>query len=308
MARRKRKRKTRRGRKFKIKLPKNAGAFIFAAAMLLAGFLWTKNAMKIQQPAAMHPRRPVPAAVRPKPARSAWTFQMPEFARPLGKGPKLVFVIDDMGHTIDHLDLLDRLGGQVTYAILPFLKHSSFFDQYSLQTQAEVILHLPMESIKGTIPGPGLILGSMSDESVQELIRRELDSLPHASGVNNHMGSKGTSDRHMMNLILREFRGRGLFFLDSMTTPDSVTRDTARGLNYPSVLKRDVFFDNVDEPEKIREQVRLLASIAKLRGYAVGIGHYRQNTLQVLNEEIPRLKKEGFEIVHLRDLLRLKRA
>lgn len=228
--------------------------------------------------------------------------------RTLSQGtPKIVIVLDDIGHTTEHLDLLRQLGNQVTYAILPFLKHTAFFDQFSFQTGAEVILHMPLESIKGTIPGPGLILTSMTDDYALEVLRRSLASVPHAQGINNHMGSKGSADVRLMTLLLKEMKRSGLFFLDSRTTPESVTRTVASSIGFPATLKRDIFLDNTDTQDAVRQQVGHLAAIAKERGYAVGIGHYRYNTLEVLTEEIPSLKKEGYEFISLQELLRLKK-
>ena len=224
-----------------------------------------------------------------------------------GGAPKIVFVIDDVGHTGDYVEDLRRLGNRVTYAILPFLKYSAYYDHLSTETGAEVILHMPLESVKDTIPGPGLIRTNMSNDYVLELLDRELDLLPHRAGVNNHMGSKGTADPWLMEIILTRLKQRNLFFLDSMTTAQSMGRQIGTMLQLP-ILRRDIFLDNDDSLAAIREQVRLLAGIARKRGVAIGIGHYRATTLQVLNEEIPNLEREGFQMVSLRDILRLRKA
>ncbi|MCB9799538.1 MAG: divergent polysaccharide deacetylase family protein [Candidatus Omnitrophica bacterium] len=216
--------------------------------------------------------------------------------------PKLVFVIDDMGHTLSYRTQLDRLGDNITYAILPLLAHSTFYGNYSARTGAEVILHLPLEASDGTIPGPGLITGRMPESQVLDVLDRGLKSIPHHVGLNNHMGSRGTSDGHLMRIILNDLKKRDLFFLDSMTTAQSISPSIAREIHLP-ILKRDVFLDNVDSPAAIRTQVRELSMVARKKGYAIAIGHYRFNTLNVLIEEIPVLKRQGYEIVSLSDLL-----
>ncbi len=222
--------------------------------------------------------------------------------------PKIVFIIDDVGHTMEFLDDFKRLGNRVTYAILPFLKNSAFFDRVSVDTGAEVILHIPLESVNGTIPGPGLIRTNMSNDYVLDILDRELDLLPHCIGANNHMGSKGSADPWLMEIILNRLKKRNLIFLDSRTTSQSVAPQIAAMINLP-ILKRDVFLDNdPNDLAAIREQVKLLADIARKRGYAIGIGHYHGPTLRILNEEIPRLQAEGFDMVSLRDLLRLRKS
>lgn len=239
------------------------------------------------------------------PVKTAAPVSLPP-VRPLTGAPKIVFVIDDIGNTSAHVPEIEKLGRDVTYAILPLLPHTAFFDQLSLRTGAEVILHLPLESYKGTIPGPGLITNNMTDDRILEELNRNLNSVPHRIGVNNHMGSKGTSDPRVMDVILSELKDRGMFFLDSGTTRQTAAPVVAQELGM-TILRRDEFLDNVDEPSAIRAEVRKLAETARRKGYAVGIGHYRLNTLRVLQEEIPLLKQAGFQIVSLRELLYYKK-
>jgi uncharacterized protein len=247
----------------------------------------------------------IPAAAKiPAPAKTSLPKPLPPKPS-LGPGPKIVIVIDDIGNTGKHVPEFVTLGNRVTYAILPLLAHSRTFASLSRKTSAEVILHLPLESAKGTIPGKGLITAAMPDEDVLRVLRHNLDSVPNVIGLNNHMGSKGTSDSRIMTLILKELKRQGLFFLDSKTTQASVAKEIAGKIGV-SYLERDIFLDNIDAVEPIRRELVKLSKIARARGYAVGIGHYRPNTIQVLREEIPRLEREGFQFVTLRELLRLK--
>ncbi|MBU3759497.1 MAG: divergent polysaccharide deacetylase family protein [Candidatus Omnitrophica bacterium] len=216
--------------------------------------------------------------------------------------PKLVFVIDDIGYHLKEEKRLNQLAGKVTYAILPLLPYSRHFGNLGKKNGSEVILHMPLETLDGTIPGRGLIERSMSREEILGMIGRDLDSVPHHSGSNNHMGSLGTSSPELMRIILQEIKDRGLFYLDSFTSSDSVVVPIAHELGVP-VLKRDVFLDNIDAKQPIRDQIRQLKSVARKKGYAIGIGHYRTNTLEVLIQDIPQMEAEGFQIVSLRNIL-----
>ena len=60
-------------------------------------------------------------------------------------------------------------------------------------------------------------------------------------------------------------------------------------------MRRHVFLDNENKKIKIREQLYKLVDKAELKGLAVGIGHAKINTFEVLKEEIPKLKEYGFE-------------
>ena len=267
------------------------------------------TAPKPQTQARPSAQKPVvyqePIVYEPEAMPSARTY--PPMASPkrvLSGKPAITFVLDDIGHTREHENGLTALGDDVTYAILPFLKHSIYFGNLSRQTGAEVILHLPLQSVGGVIPGQGLITTNMPEEQILELVSRDLSTVPNHVGVNNHMGSLGTSDPRIMGIILKELKRRNLFFLDSYTTPKTIALNVAKEINLPA-LKRDVFLDNEDSQPAILERVRELAAVAKEHGYAIGIGHYRYNTFKVLQEEIPKLKKQGFQIVSLTDLLRI---
>ncbi len=216
--------------------------------------------------------------------------------------PKLTIVVDDIGNTMNDRQLLRNLGDSVTYAVLPLLQYSRFFGLLAGETGAEVILHLPFESVSGTIPGPGLITSRMPADQVLDVMRRGLASVPRHRGVNNHMGSAGTANPELMDLIMGEMKRRGLFFLDSLTTPVSAAYPAAKRLGVPA-LKRDFFLDNEDSPEAIRRQIVRMTALAREKGYAIGIGHYHHNTLTVLNEEIPKLKNQGYQFVPLETLL-----
>lgn len=230
----------------------------------------------------------------------------PRYPRPSAAGPSIVFVVDDIGAHDKLKTQLRKLGPKVTYAVLPLLPYSKFFGELGRETGAEVILHLPLDTTQDMIPGRGLIVSTMPEKSILEMLDHDLKSVPNAVGVNNHMGSRGTTDREMMTVILKELKRRKLFFLDSYTTKESVVPSVARSLKLP-FLQRGIFLDNIDKKSAIRAEIRRLEKSAREHGNVVAIGHYRQNTLEVLAAEIPRLESQGFNIISLKKLLKTQR-
>ncbi len=215
--------------------------------------------------------------------------------------PRLVFVIDDIGNTMAYRQNLEKLEDNVTYAILPKLSYSKYFSSLSLKTGAEVIVHLPLEALNNTYPGPGLIETDMSATQIRKILNSDLDTVSYYVGINNHMGSQGTQDARLMTILLKEIKAKGLFFLDSRTSTMGIPSKLGKEIGLP-VLQRDVFLDNEDDRQYIKGQLQEVREVARKKGYAIAIGHYRFNTLQVLAEEIPELKKEGFAIVSLSDI------
>ncbi|MBU9888808.1 MAG: divergent polysaccharide deacetylase family protein [Candidatus Omnitrophica bacterium] len=301
MARRRRKKFKLPRIRFTRKQRRGILAFIVVTG-LLGGGLWFYS--KTHKPPArpkieskrVTPRRVEPPRMEPLPVT-------PRPVTPTRYAPRVTFVIDDIGAHDKLKKQLAALGSDVTYAILPLLPYSRYFGQLSKTTGAEVILHLPLDTVQDMIPGRGLIVGTMSEKDILDMLARDLDSVPYHIGVNNHMGSRGTTDREMMTVILRELKRRGLFFLDSYTTKDSVVPEICRAVGLP-VLSRGVFLDNVDSKESIRAEIQKVRRLAIEKGAAIAIGHYRKNTLEVLAQEIPRLRKTGIVIVPLREQIR----
>jgi polysaccharide deacetylase 2 family uncharacterized protein YibQ len=129
-----------------------------------------------------------------------------------------------------------------------------------------------------------------------------LKQVPHAAGVNNHMGSRFTEDEQAMTAVMAVLRERGLYFVDSLTTSRSVGSATAQRAGVPAV-RRDIFLDNVAEVDAIVQQIRRLAGKARRNGSAVGICHPYPETLQALRQELPKQAGQGIEFVPVSGLL-----
>ena len=105
------------------------------------------------------------------------------------------------------------------------------------------------------------------------------------------MGSKLTAESTQMYQIFSVLKQRGLFFIDSRTTSDSMGRPSAR-LFQLSFAERDVFIDHYQKPKFIRNQINELIRIARLNGAAVGILHPHTMTLTILQAALPELKDQ----------------
>src|SRR4029079_18505840 len=123
------------------------------------------------------------------------------------------------------------------------------------QRRAEILLHLPMEPKNGEDPGPGALLQGMSDEELKEKTLAALRAVPGAVGVNNHMGSKLSEEEGPMTAVLRILAARGLFFLDSRTSAQTVGYKVARELGVPAA-ERQVFLDSDSHPQALHAEVQ----------------------------------------------------
>jgi polysaccharide deacetylase 2 family uncharacterized protein YibQ len=80
------------------------------------------------------------------------------------------------------------------------------------------MLHLPMEPMEssgymGFDAGEDVLLVGQPKEAVLAKLGENLSSVPYIKGVNNHMGSKFMENQELMDMVLEEIDGRGLFFM-----------------------------------------------------------------------------------------------
>ena len=214
----------------------------------------------------------------------------------------IVLIIDDLGFDGQSLERLMALDPNVNCSILPNGTRAEEFANRLNAKGFEILCHLPMEPKGRETPGRNAILTSMSDEEITRATRENIEAVPHAVGVNNHMGSLATSDRRVMTSVLRALPS-DLYFIDSRTSGGSVAADVARELNVPTAT-RHVFLDDVATESAVRKQIGELAAAAQKRGVAIGIGHPYAVTLRVLAEELPALKARGFRFVRASEVVR----
>ena len=147
------------------------------------------------------------------------------------------------------------------------------------------------------------LLMTDSDDEINKQVNEYLRVIPYAVGANNHMGSRFTENEPKMQDVLQILKGRGLFFIDSVTTPHSVGLKLAREMGVKTAA-RNVFLDNVQDVAAIRKQIQQLARLAVKRGSAIGICHPHRATIQALAEELPVLQKAGIKFVYASELVR----
>lgn len=225
-------------------------------------------------------------------------------ARPPGV-PRIAIVIDDLGDSLATARKVLALEPAVTVAVIPFREESAAVAAAAVESGREVILHLPLEPERGAEMegGSGFLRTGMGPARIESQLERDLRAVPYIVGVNGHMGSRFTSDPRAMRTLLSALRSRGLFFLDSKTSPESVAAEVAAGLQVP-FAERNVFLDHDPSPSAVAQSLALAAKIAREAGQAIAIGHPHASTLAALATWLPTVAREGFELVPLSALVR----
>ena len=207
----------------------------------------------------------------------------------------IVLVIDDFGYRNDNIsDGFLNLSIPITCAIIPGHTASKKFAEKAVSYGKEVIIHMPMES-ENYSPGEDeyKLLTSMTSELLETKLIQAFESLPEAIGMNNHQGSKATSDSKTMTVLASVLKDRGKYFIDSRTSSLTIGEKTMISFGVPTA-RRNIFLDNNNDLDRIEEQMNKLANSAKKNGVAVGLGHARKNTLSVIEKVVPDLLDKGF--------------
>lgn len=193
----------------------------------------------------------------------------------------VAILIDDFGYSREAAKTLSRLPMPVTWAILPYKAYSLWTADLAREKGIPFLTHLPMQAEIDPPNGPYLVGVGMPADQVRQIVRNALWSLPGTSGLNNHRGSKATSDTHVMKAVVDEIAAEGLLLVDSRTSSRSVAYSVARESGVPAG-KNSIFLDHEANAEYMWSRFYELRSIARKNGGAIGICHARPDTIPFL--------------------------
>ncbi len=219
-------------------------------------------------------------------------------------GPRLAIVVDGFGYDpvqdAEWLDFPER----ITVSVLPYGPSSKSFAASARTHGFGVILHVPMEAEGGVADRtePFLLRRGMTSKEIADRFVRMAADVPQANGASNHMGSAFTSDLAAMTSFAQALKGKGFFFVDSVTSAGTVASMAMEDAGVPAT-RRDVFLDNDGRPEEMRRRWAAVIALAKERGEAILLCHARRETRKTLLELLPQLRTEGIRPVAVEELL-----
>lgn len=220
-----------------------------------------------------------------------------------GNNPAIAIIIDDLGNNPTVGERAVTLPAKITCAFLPHTPYAAALARQAHKAGKEVLLHLPLEAVHHQKLGPGGLTLHMTKSEFVATVRDDLAAIPDVDGVNNHMGSLLTQHPGDMGWLMSVLaKSPSLFFVDSRTTARTVAYEVAREKGVPATW-RDVFLDDERDAAAIVEQLHRLVNIARRRGTAIAIGHPYPVTLEVLRKQLPRLERQGIDVVGIREVI-----
>jgi uncharacterized protein len=215
----------------------------------------------------------------------------------------LAIILDDLGSDRAAAEAIFALPYRLTISVLPNHAHSTDIAEEAHRRGYEVMLHLPMQSVGNETPEDQELHPGMPADAIPLLFEQMMQSVPYASGVNNHQGSQATADPALMGELMPILRQWNLFYVDSRTTAATVAYDTAQSDGVRSGFRNVPFLDDVAETSAVRKQLELALRGAREKRGAIAIGHPHRATLQALSEVLPTAKARGIQLVYASDLV-----
>ncbi|MBU1966437.1 MAG: divergent polysaccharide deacetylase family protein, partial [Proteobacteria bacterium] len=250
------------------------------------------------------PRKEAPGkALTPKtPAREAAERAAPTAGQ---QGQPIAVIIDDIGFDLRIVEELAGIPAPIAFAILPHSPHAAEAARFLHAAGKEILLHLPMEphSYPEESPGAGALMVDMDERQIRRQLQENLAAVPYVSGVNNHMGSRFMEDEARLTLVMEELEKRGLYFVDSRTTPDSRGKEAAQrtGVRFAA---RNLFIDHLSGYAAAMENLTGPSRREGANGKPVlMIGHPHPETVRALRNALPRWQAEGRRLVTLKTFL-----
>ncbi|MDR0219031.1 MAG: divergent polysaccharide deacetylase family protein [Enterobacteriaceae bacterium] len=218
---------------------------------------------------------------------------MPLFAAILlcalnAQAARLAIVIDDFGYRVHNENKILQMPAAISIAVLPDSPHGREMAQKAYSQGREVLIHLPMSPLSKQPLEKNTLHPAMSREEVATIITSAIQKVPHAVGINNHMGSAMTSNLVGMTNVMSALSQYHFYFLDSVTIGNTQVMKASMGTPV-KVLRRNVFLDNVQTEAETHHQLNRAIALARKQGTAIAIGHPYPTTIRALQQELAAL-------------------
>ncbi|HKC23532.1 MAG TPA: divergent polysaccharide deacetylase family protein [Thermoanaerobaculia bacterium] len=286
-----------------------------ACAGLVAVYFWRDRETAPRPSAATEPT-PIPLVVERSaaraPARTPRRGSAPGAAdfesAAAERRPALALVVDDVGFDLASIQRLGELDGPLALAVIPSAPHAKEAAALAARKKWDLLVHLPMSGADGAPSEADAVGPADDDATIAARVGRAIDAVPGARGLNNHQGSRATADPRVVRAVLEVVGTRGLFFLDSRTSPKTVAEREARRLGIPAVA-RDVFLDDAATEaaapggvaDALEKAWKSALSVAARKGSCVLVAHPRKETLDFLAARLASAPARRVKVSELAD-------
>ena len=214
------------------------------------------------------------------------------------KRGKVVIIMDDISHRWQ-LSKLKALPFKVTPSIFPPSK-MNMQSHLLARGLKHFMVHLPLESGSKQMNSMyKTLLSSASQKEINQRLAKIRKLFPNAKYINNHTGSRFTSNYLASKRLYKALMKYGFQFVDSRTTKKTVIPKIAKEFK-KRYIKSDLFIDNKISENAISKEIRRALAIARRKGYVVMIGHPHPETFRALQKSRNLLKR--YDVIYIDEL------
>jgi len=196
------------------------------------------------------------------------------------KKPKLAIILDDVSFPSEVRSVKSIGLKKVNFSFFPVTnKHPQTAELAS--REPFYMVHLPLEAMHFTAEEPKTLHVNDSIQKIEKRLSEIKKDFPRLRYVNNHTGSKFTSNNQAVTKLYKAARGLNLDIIDSRTIASTKLPEVYSHFNR-KLLSRDVFLDHQSDVNYICGQIKIAVKTAIHNGKAIAIGHPRKHTIEAL--------------------------
>lgn len=223
------------------------------------------------------------------------------YAKPFNtadKRPRVAIVVTGLGLSAAATEsAIQGLPGSVTLAFAPYSPRLNEWIRLARAAGHEVLINVPMEptNYPAYDPGPQTLLTTLNAQGNLDRLLWSLSRGTGYVGVVDFLGSQFTTSPAHMTPVLKAINGRGLLYLDSNSSPRSVSATVAAKLNLVSA-KATLTLDERASRTEIDRRFGELEQRAKRDRRAIGIASPYPVSLERIANWVRQLEARGIAI------------
>lgn len=223
------------------------------------------------------------------------------YAKPFNtadKRPRVAIVVTGLGLSAAATEsAIQGLPGSVTLAFAPYSPRLNEWIRLARAAGHEVLINVPMEptNYPAYDPGPQTLLTTLNAEGNLDRLLWSLSRGTGYVGVVDFLGSQFTASKDHMTPVLNAINRRGLLYLDSNSSPRSVSAAIAANINLVSA-KATLTLDERASRTEIDRRFGELEQRAKREGRAIGIASPYPVSLERIANWVRQLEARGVAI------------
>ena len=238
-----------------------------------------------------------PLPIIAKDGRQPWIEYSRNFKHSDRK-PRVAIIINNLGLSATYTEqILKLMPKNITLSFSHISPKLKKWVREARQKGFEVLIDLPMEpdGFPRNDPGRSTLLTSLSEvENLNRLEYVMVQSGGYVGLLSTH-GSKFTLNSELLLPILKAIKDRGLLYVDSRTTSQSLGPELSSDIQLPRAFN-NVFIDKTPSQGHITTKLRELERIVMDKKFAVAIARPLPISIEILSEWASSLKTKGIAL------------